>query len=152
MPFSVRVLVATSINAQASLCQTIWPKLIQGFRVQSEVGYNITCKALGISAIIKGSRGKRDSKGFKAIVNSLKTTQGLRESARSTKEGRGHSSRPVVTVENTTTEQAKVESCYMVPWCNLVNTSPFQGEESGFDSRWYHHRGLRDKKLRCQRD
>ena len=47
-------------------------------------GYNITCKALGISAIIKGSRGKRDSKGFKAIVNSLKTTQGLRESARST--------------------------------------------------------------------
>ena len=36
-------------------------------------GYNITCKALEISAIIKGSRGKRDSKGFKAVVNSLKT-------------------------------------------------------------------------------
>ena len=47
-------------------------------------GYNITCKALEISAIIKGSRGKRDSKGFKAIVNSLKTTQGLVERPRST--------------------------------------------------------------------
>ena len=40
-------------------------------------GYNITCKALKISDIIKGIRGKREFKGFKAIVNSLKTSQGL---------------------------------------------------------------------------
>ena len=67
--------------------------------------------------------------GFKAIVNSLKTTQGLRESARSTKEGRGHSSRPVVTVENTTTEQAKVESCYIVPSSMLgLGHHPFKVE------------------------
>ena len=92
------------------------------------IGYNITCKALRISAIIKGSRRKRDSKGFKAIVNSLKTTQGLRESARSTKEGRGHSSRPVVTVENTTTEQAKVESCFIVPSSNWLGGHPFKVE------------------------
>lgn len=59
MPFSVRVLVATSINAQASLCQTIWPVDKQKLGLD---GYNITCKALEISAIIKGSRGKRDSK------------------------------------------------------------------------------------------
>ena len=118
MPFSVRVLVATSINAQASLCQTIWP--VGCKRTLLLDGYNITCKALGISAIIKGSRGKRDSKGFKAVVNSLKTMQGLRESARSTKEGRGHSSRPVVTVENTTTEQAKVESCFMAYWSSWI--------------------------------
>lgn len=114
-------------------------------------GYNITCKALEISAIIKGSRGKRDSKGFKAVVNSLKTLpfsvgllegrgaapqehellvriqhgDGLVERSRSTKEGRGYSSRPVVTVENTTTEQAKVESCYMVPSSNWLGGQPF---------------------------
>lgn len=73
MPFSVSVLVATSINAQASLCQTIWPSTFKDLESSLLAGYNITCKALGISAIIKGSRGKRDSKGFKAIVNSLKT-------------------------------------------------------------------------------
>ena len=81
MPFSVRVLFATSTNAQASLCQTIWPV---GKQMLGLDGCNITCKALEISAIIKGSRGKRDSKGFKAIVNSLKTTQGLVERPRST--------------------------------------------------------------------
>ena len=129
MPFSVRVLVATSINAQASLCQTIWPSTFKDLESSLLAGYNITCKALGISAIIKGSRGKRDSKGFKAIVNSLKTTQGLRESARSTKEGRGHSSRPVVSVEITTTEQAKVESCYIVPSSMLgLGHHPFKVE------------------------
>ena len=129
MPFSVRVLVATSINAQASLCQTIWPSTFKDLESSLLAGYNITCKALEISAIIKGSRGKRDSKGFKAIVNSLKTTQGLRESARSTKEGRGHSSRPVVSVEITTTEQAKVESCYIVPSSMLgLGHHPFKVE------------------------
>ena len=70
MPFSVRVLFATSTNAQASLCQTIW---LVGKQMLGLDGYNITCKALEISAIIKGSRGKRDSKGFKAVVNSPKT-------------------------------------------------------------------------------
>ena len=59
MPFSVKVLVATSINAQASLCQTIWP--VGCKRTLLLDGYNITCKALEISAIIKGSRRKRDS-------------------------------------------------------------------------------------------
>ena len=68
MPFSVRVLFATSTNAQASLCQTIWPV---GKQMLGLDGYNITCKALGISAIIKGSRGKRDSNriGRKTLVH-----------------------------------------------------------------------------------
>ena len=132
MPFSVNVLVATSINAQASLCQTIWPSTFKDLESSLSAGYNITCKALGISAIIKGSRGKRDSKGFKAIVNSPKTTQGLVERPRSAKEERGHSrytSRPVVSVEITTTEQAKVESCYIVPSSMLgLGHHPFKVE------------------------
>lgn len=44
---------------QASLCQTNWP--VGCKRTLLLDGYNITCKALEISAIIKGSRGKRDS-------------------------------------------------------------------------------------------
>ena len=71
MPFSVSVLVATSINAQASLCQTIWPSTFKDLESSLLAGYNITCKALGISAIIKGSRGKRDSNriGRKTLVH-----------------------------------------------------------------------------------
>ena len=61
MPFSVSVLVATSTNAQASLCQTIWPSTFKDLESSLLAGYNITCKALEISAIMKGSRGKRDS-------------------------------------------------------------------------------------------
>ena len=131
MPFSVRVLVATSINAQASLCQTIWPSTFKDLESSLLAGYNITCKALGISAIIKGSRGKRDSKGFKAVVNSLKTlpfSVGFIGRARRLKSTScwfesntetgwskdpgppwrvGKFPRPVVSVESTTTAQVR---------------------------------------------
>ena len=69
-------------NVQVSLCQATWPVGCE--RISLLDGCNTTCKALKISDIIKGIRGKREFKGFKAIVNSLKTTQGLRESVRST--------------------------------------------------------------------
>ena len=55
---------------QASLCQATWPVGCE--RTSLLDGYNTTCKALKISDIIKGIRGKREFKGFKAIVNSPK--------------------------------------------------------------------------------
>ena len=54
---------------QASLCQTIWP--VGCKRTLLLDGYNITCKALEISAIIKGSRGKRDSNSKKALMREI---------------------------------------------------------------------------------
>ena len=57
--FFVKVLVANSIKYPRFLCQTIWP--VGCKRTLLLDGYNITCKALEISAIIKGSRGKRNS-------------------------------------------------------------------------------------------
>ena len=50
---------------------------------------------------------------------------------RRAQEERGHSrdtSRPVVSVEITTTEQAKVESCFIVPSSNWLGGHPFKVE------------------------
>ena len=44
---------------QASLCQATWPVGCE--RTSLLDGYNNTCKALEISDIIRGIRGKRDS-------------------------------------------------------------------------------------------
>ena len=110
---------------QASLCQATWPVGCE--RTSLLDGCNTTCKALEISDIIKGIRGKREFKGFKAVVNSLKTlpfSVGLleergasrarvvgsnptrRRAGRKTqvhREGRGYSSRPAMSVESIAT-------------------------------------------------
>ena len=44
---------------QTSLCQAVWPVGCE--RTSLLDGYNNTCKALKISDIIRGIRGKRDS-------------------------------------------------------------------------------------------
>ena len=54
---------------QASLCQATWP--VGCKRTLLLDGYNTTCKALEISDIIKGIRGKRDFNSKKALMREI---------------------------------------------------------------------------------
>ena len=123
---------------QASLCQATWPVGCE--RISLLDGCNTTCKALEISDIIKGIRGKREFKGFKAIVNSLKTTQGLRESARSTGRvediPRGRLCRLKAQLP-----AGKVESCtFMAHQTSWIQSPAFHAGARGFKSLMGHHR------------